>query len=110
MNINQLKKLKELGHNIGMHSSSHPTDISKLDQKQQNQEYKENFEFIQNNIGYKPNSMSHPCGIYTKETLQILRSMNIKIGFRSNLNRDFIRSELEIPREDHANLLNSISK
>lgn len=105
MNINHLRDIKALGHNIGMHSSSHPTNMDELDKDKQFNEYKENYEFIEKNFGHKPDSMSHPLGRYTDETLKILNNMNIKIGFRSNLNNDYPRSKLEVPREDHINVL-----
>ena len=77
-----------------MHSSSHPTNMDELDKDKQFNEYKENYEFIEKNFGHKPDSMSHPLGRYTDETLKILNNMNIKIGFRSNLNNDYPRSKL----------------
>ena len=48
--------------------------------------------------------MSHPCGDYNEITLEILKSMEIDIGFRSNMSIKEMRSPLEIPREDHANV------
>ena len=48
--------------------------------------------------------MSHPCGDYNKDTLDVLNSMGIRIGFRSNMSNPYINSSLEIPREDHANI------
>ena len=56
----------------------------------------------------KPISMSHPCGNYNLETLKILSDLKIKIGFRSNVNIPNIKSNLEIPRVDHANLIKSL--
>ena len=52
--------------------------------------------------------MSHPCGNYNPETLKILSDLKIKIGFRSNVNIPNIKSNLEIPRVDHANLIKSL--
>ena len=53
-------------------------------------------------------SMSHPSGDYNEDTLKILSDLNIKIGFRSNLKVPFINSNLEIPREDHSNIMNKL--
>ena len=36
--------------------------------------------------------------------LEILKGMKIDIGFRSSMSVKEIRSPLEIPREDHANV------
>ena len=49
--------------------------------------------------------MSHPCGNYNENILSYLGSLGIKIGFRSSMNVRSIKSSLEIPREDHANIL-----
>jgi hypothetical protein len=54
--------------------------------------------------------MSHPCGNYNIDTLQILKSMNIEIGFRSDSSVTDIKSSLEIPREDHTNILREMAK
>ena len=48
--------------------------------------------------------MSHPCGDYNQDTLNILSNLNIEIGFRSNMSVKDIISPLEIPREDHSNV------
>ncbi len=48
--------------------------------------------------------MSHPSGNYNDDTLKILKKLGIKCGFRSSLVPPYIKSSLEIPREDHANI------
>ena len=48
--------------------------------------------------------MSHPCGNYDVDTIEILTNMGIKIGFNRNMSLDNGKSLLEIPREDHANI------
>ena len=52
--------------------------------------------------------MSHPCGNYNDDTLKILKELDIKVGFRDSLIPSFIESPLEIPREDHANIVKII--
>ena len=54
--------------------------------------------------------MSHPCGNYNDDTLKILKKLGINVGFRSSLVPSNIRSALEIPREDHSNIINKIRK
>ena len=92
------------GHIVGLHSYSHPTQISKLTKTEQKLEYQRNYEHLSELIGKPINAMSHPCGNYSDITLGILQDMNIDIGFRSNMSVKEIRSPLEIPREDHANV------
>ena len=92
------------GHIIGLHSYSHPTQMSKLSKTEQQLEYQRNYEHLSELIGKPINVMSHPCGDYNDITLNILKEMNIDIGFRSSMSVKEIRSPLEIPREDHANV------
>ena len=96
--------IESKGHIIGLHSYSHPTQISKLDHADQKSEYQKNYEHLSRLIGKPINTMSHPCGNYNETTLDILKEMNIDMGFRSSMSVTAIRSPLEIPREDHANV------
>ena len=105
MNDNHVKELNDAGHIVGLHSYSHPTMIHKISLEQQETEYVKNFEHLCSILGYKPFAMSHPCGNYSEETLEILKKLGIKIGFRSSCSITTIRSPLEIPRDDHANVM-----
>ena len=105
MNSKNIKKLDKLGHEIGLHSSSHPTNFKILNKTQQYSEYKKNKEKLNFIIKEKKiNSMSHPCGSYNSDTLKILKKMNIEIGFRSDLAKinKINNSNLEIARIDHS--------
>jgi peptidoglycan/xylan/chitin deacetylase (PgdA/CDA1 family) len=96
-----LKTLHDCGHVIGLHSCSHPTRIDLLDKSIQEDEYRRNINHLR---GLKIDpviAMSHPCGVYSSETLQILESLEIRIGFRSGFNITDIKSSLEVPRVDH---------
>ena len=48
--------------------------------------------------------MSHPCNSYNNYTLEILKKLDIKLGFRANLVKGY-NSEYEIPRIDHSEIL-----
>ena len=57
--------------------------------------------------------MSHPLNSYDKKTLNILKKLGIKCGFRSNVHLDSItksinQSNLELAREDSTNILKQI--
>ena len=52
--------------------------------------------------------MAHPCGDYNLETLSLLKEMGMQIGFRSNMSVKEVKSPLEIPRQDHANIMNEM--
>jgi len=119
MNKKMIKHLYSKGHEIGLHSHSHPTLLEALNEKDQYFEYKENYSLFKKIIGdkYNAKSMSHPCGSYNDETLKILNSMNIKIGFKSimkiekNKNMKKINNTyLEIARDDHMNIINRMNK
>ena len=110
MNQEHIKDIFDNGHQIGLHSHNHPTKLNELETSFQYHEYSKNLEYLERIVG-KGNiiSMSHPCGSYNKDTLEILRELGIKIGFRASMLIKDIKSPLEIPREDHANILNLIN-
>ena len=98
------------GHIIGLHSYNHPTAMGKLSFGEQELEFEKNMQHLESILGLRSvDSMSHPCGNYNEDTLNILRKMGIKIGFRSSISITEIKSDLEIPREDHANILKAMS-
>jgi hypothetical protein len=84
--------------------------MEQLSFKEQENQYEKNFQHLEKITGKDYLfSMSHPCGSYNDDTLSILSKMGIKIGFRSSLNNLYIKSNLEIPREDHANIINKMN-
>ena len=108
MNEQNLRDLQADGHTIGLHSYSHPTALHNLDIESQRNEYAKNFHHLSEVLRTPIKSMSHPCGNYNSDTLLVLNQMGIEIGFRSNNSVKTIRSNLEIPREDHANILTAM--
>ena len=107
------KDIKILSNNyndIGLHSHSHPTNISNLSYNQQLSEYRKNKNILEKIINKKIKSMSHPCGKYNLDTLKILNLLKIKNAFLPDKNKKFSSNILNhsylIPREDHANLIN----
>lgn len=104
MSEGNIVDLESKGHIIGLHSYSHPTKISRLSKHEQKLEYRKNFDHLSGLLGKPITAMAHPCGDYNETTIEILKEMSIEIGFRSNMAVKEIRSSLEIPREDHANV------
>ena len=49
-------------------------------------------------------ALSHPSNSYDETTLQILRGLGVKLGFQANMTAPG-NTDLEWPREDHANVL-----
>ena len=109
MSVDEIKTLHDSGHTIGLHSHSHPTQIHNLDYSSQLEEYTKNYKFISSITKRKINVMSHPCGNYNDDTLKVLKELGIKFGFRSSLTPSNIKSSLEIPREDHANIMSRMN-
>ena len=111
---NDLKKIDSLGHLVGLHSHNHPTLLEKLNYNEQKNEYEQCLTII-SRILDKPKSeikyMSHPCGSYNKNTLEILKELGIELGFKQIMTiepekgmKKINNSFLEIAREDHAEI------
>lgn len=104
-----IQKLHVKGHTIGLHSYTHPTRLARMPAGQQEQEYRKNFDHITAVTGQAPVSMSHPCESYTPDTIRILKSMGIKIGFRASAGTSPEYGMLELPRSDHADILRQMT-
>jgi peptidoglycan/xylan/chitin deacetylase (PgdA/CDA1 family) len=104
MTDEHLCQLTKEDNEIGLHSYSHPTVLASLPRSQQLEEYKKNYLHLKKILEVKPVSVSHPCNSYNQDTLEILKQLEIKIGFRDNMEEGF-QEIYEIPREDHANIL-----
>lgn len=108
MSENNLRELYEDGNEIGLHSHTHPTQMQALDETSQRVEYDQNHAFLSQIVKGTIRSMSHPCGEYNDDTLSILKGYGVQIGFRSSLSPLRIASALEVPRQDHANIIREI--
>lgn len=103
-----LQTLVDEGHLLGLHSHTHPTQIGKMTAQQQQNEYAKNRAILEE-ITKKPiQSMAHPCGSWSQETLEMLAKMGIVIGFHSAM-RVAYPHPLTIPREDHTTLVRRLS-
>ena len=101
MDASCLRRLQTDGNVIGLHSHSHPTRISALPEAEQVREYRDNIAALEGILGVAPVTVAHPCGDYDDKTLEGLKSLGIKIGFRAEMD-DVLKSPLEYPRENHA--------
>ncbi|MGZ2259829.1 polysaccharide deacetylase family protein (plasmid) [Roseobacter sp. A03A-229] len=108
MSPEMIHELNATGHEVGLHSHSHPMVMTQLTKEEQTWEYQTNHEVLQMQTGQAAVSMSHPCGHYDERTLKILRDLGVTVGFRSTITKRQIVSPLEIPREDHANLVRDL--
>jgi peptidoglycan/xylan/chitin deacetylase (PgdA/CDA1 family) len=104
MNVSDVQNLYDEGHIIGLHSHSHPTKLERLEYEDQFREYWTNIECLENILGKKPTTMSHPSNSYNGDTLEILDRLGVNLGFRADM-LSAARSSLEFPRQDHANIM-----
>lgn len=109
MTKEDISYLARTGHVVGLHSHSHPTHLKSLAKEQQEEEYVKNRGVLQPLVSRKINTLSHPSNSYGSETLDILQSMGIEVGFRANMARGNW-SLLEIPREDQSILMRAIKQ
>jgi peptidoglycan/xylan/chitin deacetylase (PgdA/CDA1 family) len=108
-----LRRLHSEGHTIGLHSYSHPFVMADLSGDEQKLEYSKNIQHITSVIKSPVASMSHPLNSYGPETLDILNSLGVTCGFRSDIEFDSLRENgcllnLQLPREDSAKLVRRI--
>jgi len=116
---NDLEKLNNLGHLIGLHSHSHPTLMEKLSYDEQKKEYEKCLYSVSKILDIPKNEikyMSHPCGSYNKDTLEVLKEHGIELGFKQIMTieeekgmKKVNNSSLEIARNDHADILTMIN-
>jgi len=102
----EIKHLHAEGNIIGLHSHTHPTNISIFKFADQKKEYYTNYEYLTSIISEKPKTVAYPCGSYNDDTLKIMKDLNIKLGFRKDHFKNELAS-LEYPRFDHAYILNN---
>ena len=88
--------------------------IEKLNYDDQKNEYEKCLSSI-SNILKKPKNetkyMSHPCGSYNKDTLEILKELGVDLGFKQIMTiekekgmKKINNSSLEVARIDHAEI------
>jgi len=118
MDEKDINKILHNNHTIGLHSHTHPTKIERLSLAKQTEEYFKNIQTLSKITGIKIKdikSLSHPCGSYNKDTLKVLKKMNLEIAFKESINMDKgMKSrnpnKYEIAREDHSNIIKMINE
>ncbi len=110
LSVDTIRQLHAEGHRIGLHSHTHPTRLEALTAEAQATEYSVNRSRLEEQTGELITCMSHPCNSYNDTTLSLLENMGIEIGFRSNMHAINNPGRMEYPREDHANLIQEMSR
>ena len=109
MNSTQICNLTKHGHIIGLHSHTHPTVMQDKSKEAQKYEYGTNLDRLLQITRKNIISVSYPCNSYNLDTLQYMQELNIQVGFRANMLPERIsQTNLEIPREDHSNILRAM--
>lgn len=118
MNQKDLKNIFSEGHLVGLHSDTHPTKIEKLSKQKQFKEFSLNQKKLSHLLKIRKDkilTMSHPCGSYDKNTINVLKKLGIKLGFKNEMHNtkkikknNVMSKVLEIPRNDHSILLRSL--
>ena len=99
MNKNDIKNLSKNGHIIGLHSHSHFTDLNKKNFNIQYFDFKKNKSILEKITKKNVDVASYPCGNYSKNTINVLRKININFAMRADDIRQ--KKNYEIPRIDH---------
>lgn len=103
------KALCDEGHEVGLHSHSHPFDLAALPVARQREEYATNARLLAAATGRAPRTVAHPLNAYSPETLDVLTDAGVVCGFRANRARvPWTRPHLELPREDAATLIAAV--
>ena len=105
---NDIKDLHNNENIIGLHSHSHNTCMADLSYDEQEYEYSTNKKILEEIIDSRIKTVSYPCSSYNKDTLDIMKKMDIKLGFRANMLPNY-NSELEVKRIDHTEVLKEIN-
>jgi peptidoglycan/xylan/chitin deacetylase (PgdA/CDA1 family) len=103
-----VQSLHEAGHVVGMHSHTRPMCMADLEVDEQRYEYRSNFNHLTALLGEPPAAVSHPCNSYDARTLAILQGLGVKLGFRADMTEGRF-GPLELPRANHANLLQRVA-
>ena len=96
----QIKNLSLDGHEIGLHSFSHNTNLANESYKNQMYEYKKNLKDLKKIINKKNIFCAYPSNSFDKKTIKVLKKLNIKFAFRSD-HKFKVISNFEIKRIDH---------
>ena len=101
---NDLLKISNNGHYVGLHSHTHPNNIASLSYSRQLKEFLLNKKIIEKITKKKVMCASFPRGDYNLNTLKIFNNLGLKVAFRDNpydkiLNKKL--GNLEISRKNH---------
>ncbi len=89
ISIKHLKEMKDNNMFFGIHTKTHPR-LGLLDKDEQKEEISSNLNFLKS-IGIVDEdliSIAFPYGSYNDETIELMKELNIKYGFKVNEDKD----------------------
>ena len=106
-----LKRLVDLGFELGAHSHSHRV-LPRLDYAEQKREISTSLEFVQEISGETRSSVAYPCGFYDDDTKRAMQDLDVLIGVsmeRRAIDVEDIASRYALPRYDVNDCFDRIS-
>lgn len=100
MGVEELKHLDQTGHVIGLHSHTHPTNLTALEASRQDWEFATNTTWLKQLLNITPDCVSYPCGAYDQRLIAMLNKHGIRTGFQSRMGPS--NGAMTVPRLDHA--------
>lgn len=103
MSKHEVKNLSKFGHEIGLHTHTHPTNINIYSYDAERDEYVQNLDCLSKLLGDSGGicSAATPCGLFSANTKSILTDIGVDICFGANLSSQRRNDLLELPRLDH---------
>jgi peptidoglycan/xylan/chitin deacetylase (PgdA/CDA1 family) len=113
MTNDHLHALSGHGHVIGLHSYSHPMVLGELPRERQRDEYHRNARHLERVCGTAPVAVAHPANSYSDDTIEILKGLGVRCGFRANMaprrhGAALNATPFELARDDQANIMSSL--
>jgi peptidoglycan/xylan/chitin deacetylase (PgdA/CDA1 family) len=100
MNWNDLQQLKNNGHYIGSHTSTHCMLGTMTDEQEIKNELVQSGNMIKQRLGYFPSTISYPVGSYNDTTIRLSKEAGYKTGLAVKQKKydPFKDDQFEIPR------------
>jgi len=100
LSADDIKELHRRGHMVGLHTHTHPTNLTRLPYDGQLENYRKNKEILEEIIGEQISIASYPCGRFDQNTHRVMRALGVSVAFGSSMNVP--DGNLTVPRQDPA--------
>ncbi|WP_373941895.1 polysaccharide deacetylase family protein [Vibrio chagasii] len=104
----EVKNLAFQGHEIGLHTHQHPTNLDQWSYARQQESFLKNQAVLESIIEKKITHCAYPCGKKNDHTLRLMKELGIKYAYSAH-NYDFDGDLLNIPRIDCTDILNKLN-